>query len=805
MKSIILFFNVLFISLLARAGSAEVPVQNIRGRVTDKITQISLPGASIIILNTNPLVGIVTDSEGNFRLNKVEVGRVSLKISFMGYKDVVLSNLSLNTGKELFLEIEMEENVILQKGVEVKANRDKSQTNNEMTTVSSRGFTVEETQRYAGSRNDVARMASNFAGITGSSDARNDIVIRGNSPIGLLWRLEGIDIPNPNHYGSPTSTGGPVCMINNNVLSNSDFMMGAFPAEYGNAISGVFDLKMRNGNNEKHEFLGQVGFNGVEAGVEGPVNREKGASYLANYRYSTLSVMEAMGVDLGTGTGIPYYQDGTFKLNFPRTSIGSIAVFGLGGVSDIKIWDSKKDTTKDKLNFYGGDGFDITNGAKMFTGGIIHTILAGKNAYFRSSLAASYHRFKTNVDSLNPETYEKFNVYTNDLIETTYSGSVSFTQKISSRSNIKTGVTVKNMGFDLSEGQLFRTANEFRPIGDFNGSSMLWQSYLQHQFKFTSKLTLNYGIHYQYFTFNSTSSLEPRIGLKWEYAGNRSLNFGYGLHSQLLPISVYYRQTLMPDNQYQRLNQDLEMMKSQHFIVSHDWTINERLRFKAEAYCQFITGAGVNKSKPSTFSLLNEGANFGMSTPDTLKATGTGKNYGIELTFEHFLNKGLYYLVTFSLYDSKYKGSDGVQRNTAFNGNYIANALIGKEFALGSKNTGKKVANTISFDVKANLAGGQRYIPFTTEKDPFTNYTTYRPVYDYNEAYTKKFRDYFRTDLKITYRRNGRHITQEFALDIQNLLDNQNIYSERFNSKTGEKSFIYQTGRLIIPQYRIIF
>lgn len=806
MKTISLFFSLFLISFFAGAIGPDVPVQNIRGSIIDKVSKTSLPGASVIILNSKPLIGTTSDIDGNFRLNKVDIGRVTLKITFLGYKEVVLSNLSLSTGKELFLEIEMEENVIMQTGIEIKATKDKSLTNNEMTTVSARGFTVEETQRYAGSRNDVARMASNFAGIAGAGDARNDIIIRGNSPIGLLWRMEGIDIPNPNHYGSPTSTGGPVCMINNNVLSNSDFLMGAFPAEYGNANSGVFDLKMRNGNNEKHEFLGQVGFNGVEAGAEGPIDKSSGSSYITNYRYSTLSVLQAMGADLGTGTGVPYFQDGTFKLNFPKTKIGSIAVFGIGGVSDIKVWDSKVDTTKEHTNFYEGEGFDLTNGAQMFSGGIIHTVSVNKNAFFKSYVSASYHRFKTTLDSLTPENWDKICVYNDDFIETTFSASVNYIQKFSSRSNIKTGISLKNMGFDLSEGMLFRTYDEFRSLSDFSGSSYLIQPYFQYQYKFNEKVTLNTGLHYQYFTFNSTSSLEPRLGLKWEYASNRSLNFGYGYHSQLLPISVYYRQALMPDGQYRMLNKDLDMTHSQHFVVSHDWSVKENLRLKTEAYYQNITGAAVNKSRSNYYSLINEGANFGFLTPDSLKTTGTGSNLGFEITLEHFLNKGLYYLFTVSLYDSKYKGSDGIERNTAFNGNYIANALVGKEFELGSKiKKDKKVTNTLGFDLKANLAGGQRYVPFTTELNPLSNNTSYRQVFDYQNAYTERFKDYFRTDLKISYRRNGKHITQEWVLDIQNLFGTQNIFSERFNTKTGEKSYIYQTGRMIIPQYKIIF
>lgn len=169
-------------------------------------------------------------------------------------------------------------------------------------------------------------MAANFAGVSIVDDSRNDIIIRGNSPIGLLWRLDGVEVPNLNHFSAAGTTGGPVSMINNNLLANSDFFTSAFPAEYGNAMSGVFDLKMRNGNNQKREYVGQIGFNGFELGAEGPFKKGEG-SYIVNYRYSVLGLMSKIGMKSGTGDATPYYQDLSFKINLPRTKIGKLSLF----------------------------------------------------------------------------------------------------------------------------------------------------------------------------------------------------------------------------------------------------------------------------------------------------------------------------------------------------------------------------------------------------------------------------------------------------------------------------------------------
>ncbi|MFZ4401066.1 MAG: TonB-dependent receptor [Bacteroidales bacterium] len=802
MKKIILIISYIILSnFIVQASNA--PTATIRGIVTDHISKVTLPGANIILLNISPVRGTSTNAEGKFRLDNVNVGRVSLKISFIGYKDVYLNNLTLNTGKELVLDIEMEENVITQKTVEIKASVDKSNTLNKMTSVSARSFTVEETGRYAGSRNDVARMASNYAGIVGSNDARNDIIIRGNTPSGLLWRLEGVDIPNPNHWGALSATGGPVCILNNNVLSNSDFLTAAFPAEYGNAVSGVFDLKMRNGNNEKHEFLGQIGFNGFELGAEGPINKKDGSSYLVNARYSTLEVMEKMGADFGTGSGIPKYKDFSMKLNFPKTKLGSFSIFALGGNSDIEMWDSRKDSTKDKVDFYGGEGFDLTNGSDMIAGGITHTLLLGVNTYTKFTLSAASHNFKTIVDSLSPVNQVKIPNYRNDFTENYITASFLLNHKINSRSFVKTGFFLKGMGFNLYE-RIYNNADlALRTITDFNGNTWMLQPYIQYQYKFNEAFTINTGLHAIYYGLNNDYSIEPRFGLKWNFAASQSLNFGYGMHSQLNSISVYFRQSKMPDGSFKRLNENLGMMNSQHFVLGYDRNITEFVRIKTEIYYQYLNHAAVNGEIDNYYSLLNEGANFGYATPDTLKSTGSGYNYGIEFTLEHFLNKGFYYLLTASVFESKYKGSDNVERNTAFNGNYVFNALIGKEFVLGNNKKEQKVRNILSFDLKTTYAGGQRYTPSTVLYNAVSG--KYYREFDQSNAYSLQYKDYSRTDLKICYRRNGRKITQEWGIDIQNVFNQTNVYAEKFNQKTGEKSFTNQIGMMIIPQYRIIF
>jgi len=773
--------------------------QNLRGKVFDNITKEPLPGANIIIAGTGPILGTVSNINGEFRFDSLPLGRTAIKVSYIGYHQVEIGNLHLTSGKEVVLEIPMEEMVVQVGEVVITAKRSKNKPINKMATSSARSFTVEESQRYAGSRNDVARMASNFAGVRGSDDSRNDIVIRGNSPVGLLWKLEGVDIPNPNHYGALGTTGGPVSILNNNLLSNSDFLTAAFPSEYGNAIAGVFDLNMRKGNNDTYEFLGQVGFNGFELGAEGPVKRENSSSFITNFRYSTLEIFEKLGVDFGTGTAVPKYKDFAVKFDFPDTRAGNFSFFGMGGISNIAFLESKNDTSK--VNLYAGEGYDLINSSDMAVAGMNHTYALSRSMYTKFILSYTYHKFKTRIDSIVPVTHHIQPQYRNNFSEEKVFASIQLISKINSRHNFKTGITATRLNFILTDSIVKSNGGGFHRITDYNGHSYLIQSFLQWQFKLSEKLLFNPGLYYQTVTFNNTNSIEPRFGLKWTPFSAHAFGFSLGLHSQLFPITVYFNQEPLPDGDYQRLNENLDMVKSHHFVISHDWVLNEYIRIKTEIYYQGIVNAAVDAHSRNSYSILNQGANFFIATPDTLKNGGEGYNYGLEITMEHFLKKGFYFLFTSALYESKYRGSDGVLRNTAFNGNYVFNFLTGKELDISHWFKKQLKKHTLIFDIKATFAGGQRYTPINVDRSLAEG----RRVYYDHLAYSLQYHNYFRTDLRLALRQDSRNFAMEWAVDVQNLFNITNIYQQSFDIKTGTISDINQLGILIIPQFRIEF
>lgn len=780
-----------FLLFVFTSALAQIPTQTIKGQVTDKQSQTTLPGVSVVLLNSNPVVGAVTDIDGNFIIKNVPIGRVTLQFTFLGYNTVTINNIILNAGKELITNVGMEEKVNNLNEVTVSAkNIDKKNALNEMATVSARSFTIEETNRYAGSLGDPSRMASNYAGVNIAGDSRNDIVIRGNSPAGLLWRLDGINIPNPNHFGALGTTGGPVSMLNNNLLDNSDFMTGAFPAEYGNALSGAFDLKMRSGNNSKHEFLGQVGFNGFELGAEGPLTKNKG-SYLASYRYSTLGLLQDMGLNIGYGA-TPQYQDLSFKIDLPMgLKSGRFTMFGIGGKSYIELLDKYK---KEDDFTVSGIAEDTYFGSDMGVIGLSHKLFLKENTSQTISLALSGVQNNSKVDSLINEKTDKIRRYAGRSAETKYSFNYNINSKINSKNTVNAGLMADLYQFNYQDS-LLEQKTFYHHLRDFTGDGMLIQAYLKWQHRFSDNLTLNSGVHYQQFMVNNTYAVEPRIGLKYNLTEKQSLSIGTGLHSQLQPMSTYFLQTDYNDGSTAKTNEELEMSKSAHFVLGYDNNLSTNWRFKSEVYYQYLFNIPV-ESHASTFSLLNAGADYILPLNDSLVNDGTGKNYGIEITLEKFFSNNYYFLFTGSVYDAKYEGSDKVTRNTAFNGNYTFNLLGGAEF-----NLDKDKKKLITINGKVTYAGGKRYIPIDLSASQNSNQTEYF----YNRAYEDQYKDYFRIDVKFGFKLNGKKMTQEWAFDLQNILNRKNIFQQVYNPVKRNIQTEYQLGLFPMMTYRINF
>ncbi len=777
--------------------------QNIRGTVIDKESKAYLQGVSVVAINdSGRQFGFLSDENGGFRFEKLPLGRYQVKVFMVGYNPFSQANVTLNTGKESVLNIELEESLVNLSEIEVLAI-DKAGTVNDLSMVSTRTFSLDETERYAASRQDPARMASNFAGVQGTDDSRNDIVIRGNSPLGLLWRLEDVDIPNPSHFAVSGSTGGPVSILNNKYLGTSDFMTGAFPSGYGNALSGVFDLKMRTGNTEKREYTMQFGVLGAEAATEGPFKKGKRASYLVTARYSTLEMLKSLRVPIGTDA-VPKYGDAGFKIMLPTQKYGNISIFGIGGGSSIDIVNSKSDTLPQDL--YGPVNRDQYFRTYMGVVGVSHAYSWNSSSFTKLTLSSSLQRMESNhnliarfnetgsVTGITPILASAFDVGK-------FSASWFINKKISNRITLKTGFLGDMIHYNLLDSVRLDGSKPWLLRWDYKGSAFLWQPYAVLKFRLNEKLTLTTGLHFTYFSLNnnSYSPPEPRMGLKWQFNPKMAISVGYGLHSQTQLYYAYFQKVLQADGSSKIINQNMGLSQSQHFIATYDYVINRYFRIKAEAYYQNLWNVPVTQGR-SSFSLLNQGSGFSRTFSDSVLVNkGTGENYGIELTVEKFYSKSYFFLVSMSLFDSKYKGSDGISRNTDFNGVYASNLLVGKEFIFG-----KNKNNTISLGLKLTLAGGRRYGP----PDIAASNAAQELVYDDANRNSKQFRDYFRCDLRIGYKINAKKITHEIVLDLINLTRQRNLLALSYTPNPDPNKTIKespQLGFLPLLYYKIDF
>lgn len=767
--------------------------QVIRGKVVDKLTQMALPGATVVLQNSEPLLATSTGSNGAFRISNVPLGRQAVLVTYVGYHPVRVNNLLVNAAREVVLHIELEEKAEVTGEVTVYGNQRKGRALNQMAGVSARAVTVEEAGRYAGSREDIARMAMNFAGVSGANDQRNDIIIRGNTPSGILWRLEDVDIPNPNHFAAAGTTGGPVGMLNNNTLRNSDFFTGAFPAEYGNALSGVFDLNMREGNNQKYEFLGQIGFNGFELGAEGPFKPESRSSFLANYRYSTLQVFDLLGISFGT-SGIPKYQDLNTKLNFPMNK-GKMSWFALGGKSSISMVDNDDNSA----DLYTSEGMSLTSGSELIATGLNYSHFHNENTYSNYILSYVFQNTFTTLDQLSINMVPEFR-YREDNVEERISLKVIFNKKFNRKLSKRTGITINRYSHTLNTRQMESDDNRWEDMlnnrKSFIEGPTLFNAYSQIVYKFSDNFEIKPGISMMHFNLNKSFSLEPRLSASLNIGRNASINAGYGKHARLQSMVTYYLETLNENNQVVLDNKSLDFTKTHHWVLGVDALLSRQLRFRAESYYQYLYDVPVEK-EPSSFSLVNSGSGWGLNTRSSMINAGEAWNYGLEFTLEKFYHKQYYFLTTLSLFESKYRASDGKIRNSAFNGKFVFNALAGKEFQLNE-------SGTFVIDAKVTWAGGKRYTPIDIEESKRST-DAFGTAYHDDLAWSLQFPDYIKADIKLGYRKDGKKVSQLWEFYIENVTNHKNPINQLYSKNKDEVETIYQLGFFPLFNYRIYF
>jgi len=773
-----------FISLIACILSlvevqAQKPVQSVRGTVFEKETEFPLPGATILILDTDPQLATISEPDGKFKIENVPVGRYNIQIGFLGYDPFIIPEVMVSSGKEVIINAGLTESVLELDAVEVRADIKKDQPLNSMASVSARMMNMDEAHRYAGGFDDPARLASSFAGVATGEMEDNSIVVRGNSPKGLLWRLEGVEIPNPNHFAEMSVLGGGgITLFSSQMLTNSDFYTGAFPAEYGNVLSGVFDIRLRNGNNEQREHVFQIGALGVDISSEGPFVKGKNASYLFNYRYSTFGLIKFV---LPKEANVPVYQDLCFKINLPTQKAGTFALWGIGGIDEIQGFAETDSSLWEKDDDRGIMEGKINLGAV----GVNHKMTLSRKSFIETILSASANKTTFKEDFLDTDLETEIPL--DDVLDRQwrYTFSTRMNTKFSAKHTNRTGVVLNRINYDSDLRTSFTTGTPLVQIVDGNGGTELYQFYTQSRLEFFTGFTLNAGLTAVYLTLNKEFSFEPRLALNYKLPSGLAFSMGYGKHSQLEPLGVYLV-TIDGDQP----NRDILMTKSHHFVTGVDYSFNKYLRLKIEPYFQYLYDVPVIPD--SSYSTINMKNAWLLGSE--LSDEGTGYNYGIDITFERFLHKGFYYLLTASLFDSRYTGGDGVERSTMYNRNYVVNLLFGKEWQV-------RKDHILGINGRGRFLGGNRRVPVDFE----TSEAMGEVIYDYSRGYTEQEPNIYQLDMTLTYKINRRKHSSSWALQVMNVLGRKEFHGYDYNYNTGEVEI--DEVRVVVPSisYKIEF
>lgn len=780
---------------------AQEFTQTVRGKVLDEDSKSSLVGA-MILLESDSTKGCLTDENGEFRLENVSLGRVSLKILYVGYETKIIPDISVVSGKETILEVKMKESITELEEIVVSATEFEGDPINEMALISAMSISSEMTNRYAGGFNDPARIMSNFAGINNSQDGSADIIVRGNSPKYLQWRLEGVTITNPNHFANPSGLGSNgISTLNNNILSTSDFYTSVFPAEFGDALSGVYDVRLRAGNNEKFEGIIGVGVVGTDVTLEGPFKKGYGGSFLVNYRFTTTTIVDALGLfpDIG---GIPKFQDGAFKIMLPTKKLGTFSIFGLAGTSSITFEDIDPGVLETPGDNVMNENIqeDFKKSTYLANTGFNYTLPLGMKNYLKATLMFSSDGIQDKVmESVvqDEDILSTVDNFKSKISNSVYRFNLSYNSKLNPKNSIRIGVNyaLKNQKFDIS--QLDASGNRIKLV-DFNENIGTLKNFISWKHRFNEKLSMVAGVHNMNVLYNSKSTIEPRIAMKWKLNNSNIFSIGYGMHSSMESIHNYFAKVQLANGSVTEPNQDLDLLKAHHFVLGYQKRFNTNLRAKIEVYYQDLYNLPVENSTTSSYSTINETLDIRYVD---LVNKGTGKNYGVEITLEKSFSKKYYFLVNASIFDSKYTALDGVERNTAFNSNYLANLLFGKEFT----QLGKKKNQTFAINTKLFFGGGKRIVPLLRDGNgqlavnPSTN--TY---WDYDKAYEKYLDDIYTITLSLSYKWNRPKRTHELFLNIDNLTNNKPRLSEYYDpSESGSVGYLTPVGVFPNLMYRL--
>ena len=758
--------------------------QSLKGVVKNSFTELPIADVKVqLLLNDSLISSTFTDTKGVFVFVKTPLSIYDISFSHIEYEAFILPDITLTSSRSENIEVGLVEAFKQLNELTINPHKDRSKNNNEMSTNSVKTIYVQDMQKLAGSLDDPIRVAGMMPGVT--SDAafsENFVSIRGNSPRGLKYQMEGVEVINPSHFARIGSSGGTFTVFSMQLLDKSDFFTGAFPAEYSNALSGVMDVNFRRGNQATREYSITAGTLGLDFSTEGPFNEKMKSSYLINYRYSTVGLARLIGYPTQ-----PTYQDLSFVLNFPQKN-GELKVFGIGGTSDRKrlaftdstLWESDLDR------------YNLSLRSEMIMLGATYDHhINDKNLLKVTTVGNGFRQIDNRNYMLSKET--EIIRSKNEYNSVPVTISTSLKHKFSRRHTNKTGASFEYASHNWEVLRYDFEANYLDTNVIGRGTSQTAKVYSQSRIFLTEKTVLNLGVSSLHYSVNNKTTLEPRIGLSYQTKGKGRLSLALGKHSQAEHFATYLYQERDSLGTVSYPNKSLDFVKAYHAIGGFKTTIFKNHYFNVEVYYQYLYDIPTEKN--GTFSMANIAE---LQEVRALENIGTGENYGIDVGLERYASKGLYYMINASVFESNYVDGLGVKRSTEFDQKFNVKFLAGKEYIIGEK---KGKTNFIGWNTNVSYVGGRPYTPINLAASELNQET----VYNESLAYSQREKNLLFADVTFTYKINKEKRTAVWSLQIKNIFSNGAAIYREYDPLTQQETTVKSSSFFPNLSYKIQF
>ena len=792
MRPIFILLLLLFSSFSSWAQRNELNAGIITGTVRDVLTNETLPGVSVNIIGTT--LATKTDTAGVYRFKNIKPGLYNIQFSYVGYKKKTQFDVQVGNARPAVLDVSLEMEASALGEVKINAPLFIKPVESP---VSLRTVGATEIKRVPGGNRDISRAIQSLPGVAAPVSFRNDIIIRGGSPSENRFYLDGVEIPNINHFTTQGASGGPVGMINVDFIKEVDFYSGAFPANRGNMLSSVFEFRQKDGRSDKFSPTLTLGATDLAATLEGPLGDK--TTFLTSYRYSYLQgLFKVLGLPF-----LPAYQDYQFKIKHKINPKNELTLIGLGAIDRFKLNLSSADDTE--ASQYLVDNLPV-NEQDNYTVGLTYKNFRAKG----NSLLVISRNYLNNRA-------EKFQNNDESKLQTLDYQSKEIENKIRFENNSLVGPYKINFGAGVETGEYNTNTTQILPLGSeiYSSAIDLVKYGLFAQISrsvFADKVNLSFGLRADANTFNDqmnnlAKTISPRLSATYNINEKLSINANAGIYYQMPTYTLLgYRQGNGP-----LLNTNAQYIQSQQAVLGFEYNTLEDTRFTIEGFYKYYDRYPMVRELGVDVPLANLGADFGVNGNRQLTGFTQGRSYGLELLTQRRLKKGFYGIASLTLFRSEFQDNTQTFVQTSWNNRYII-----------SMTGGKILPKNWEIGTRFRFSGGSPYTPYDLEASSLkSNFDTFpQGISDFNRLNQNLLANFYQLDLRIDKKYPFKNFSLNVFFDVQNVTNlkyqqrqilvldrdaNGQPQTDPNNANRYKTKLINDPGGTVLPTLGIIF